>query len=388
MKIPKVILRIDTSRACGREILLGISQYCNTLGHWRLSQELPFFINSSNSRDDPSLPENWLADGMVVARPEIPDSVRALGVPVIGIDILNPVEGMPNILGDNAAIAEMARKHFMERGFTHLAYCQFAHIHWADERGARFTASARERGLHVYPYVIQGSEQNLTQEDMLYEIATWLLSLPRPTAVFACNDDCARLIGAACAAEGIHVPDEVAILGVDNDEMVCLPHDPPISSIALGFKKAGFEAAALLDRIMKGREPLTSQEIKLLPEHTVTRRSTDTLAVSDQNVATALRYIREHAHQAMGVPAVVKAAGVSRRALEYSFQSALGRSINSVIQEQRVERVAKLLIQTNLTVSQIAAELEFTDNEHVSRYFRREKGFTPTAFRKKHGALL
>ncbi len=385
MKIPKVILRIETSRACGRGILLGISKYCHLFSRWRLSQKLPFYLHSGSAADNPNLPENWMADGMVISRPEIPKFVREIGVPVIGIDVLEMVGGMPNIVGDNDEIAAMALKHFIDRGFSQLAYCEFEGISWAIERGVSFSACAKDRDLDVVKYEVKNSGGRFSWDDELYSIGVWLKSLPQPLGLLACNDDCAKLVSAACESAGIAVPDDVAILGVDNDEMVCLPNDPTLSSIALDFERAGFQAAGLLDKIMKGEEKSESQHIILRPTTVKIRQSTDTLAVGDAEVASALRFIRDNVHRAIGVPDVVEATSLSRRGLEYRFKAVLDRPVNKVIREQRAEQVSKMLIETNLSISQIAYKLGFTDIEHISRYFRSVKGMTPTEFRKIYG---
>ena len=387
MKIPKVILRTETSRACGRGILLGISKYCHLFSHWRLTQKLPFYLQSDKSSDDPNLPENWMADGMIISRPEIPEFVRQIGVPVVGIDVLETVSGMPNIVGDNDGIAELALEHYMDRGFSQLAYCEFTGISWAVERGVSFITKAQKKGLDVFKYDIKNIEGRFSWDDELHAIGAWLNSLPHPLGLLACNDDCAKLVSAACKSASIAVPDDVGILGVDNDEMICLPNDPPLSSIMLDFEKAGFEAASLLDKIMKGEEESASQRILLVPSNIEIRQSTDTLAVSDPELASALRYIRDHAQHAISVPDVIEATCLSRRGLEYKLKAVMGQSINKVIRKNRVEGVSKMLIKTNLSISQIAYQLGFTDIEHISRYFRSEKGLSPTEFRKKYGGI-
>ncbi len=385
MKIPKVILRIETSRACGRGILLGVSKYCRLFSQWRLTQKMPFYFDSASFSDNPSRPENWMADGMIVARPDIPKAVREIGLPVIGIDVLEPVADMPNIVGDNDSIAEMGLKHFIDRGFSRLAYCEFKGIPWAIERGTKFIAVAKEKGLEIVKYTVGDSTGRFSWDEELNAIGAWLKSMQYPLGIFACNDDCAKLISAACQAANVRCPEEVAILGADNDEMICLPNDPPLSSIVLDFEKAGFEAAGLLDRIMKDQEKSASQRIVLHPTHVETRKSTDVLAVKDNEVAAALQYIRDHADQAIGVPDVVEASSLSRRGLECRFKAVLGKSINRIIRQQRAEKVSKLLIETNLPISQIAYKLGFTDIEHISRFFRSIKQMSPSEFRKQYG---
>lgn len=385
MRLPKVILQIETSRACGRGIILGISKYCSLFSRWRLSQSLPYYFDTTNK--SPNIPENWVADGVIIGTGEIPESIRQLGIPVVGIDIRKPIFNMPNIIGDNNSIAGMATNHFIDRGFSQLAYCGFSGISWAVERGFSFVNHAKEQGVDVAKYEIQNSKGQFIWDDAIIEIGGWLRELSFPLGLLACNDDCAKLISVACESEGIRVPEDVAILGVDNDEMICLMNDPPLSSIVLDFEKAGFEAAELLDKIIKGQEESASQRIVLQATHIKVRQSTDILAIHDPEIQMALRFIRDNADHSIAVPDVVEATTQSRRGLEYRFKGVLGRSINKVIRSERAERVARMLIETNSSVSQIAYELDFTDIEHISRFFSSVKGISPTAFRKQHGKL-
>ncbi len=386
MKIPKVILRIETSRVCGRGILLGISKYCRFFSHWRLSQQLPFYLLSSSSDGDPNLPENWMADGMIVARPEVPEYVRQMGIPIIGIDIQEPVPGIPNIVGDADLIAELALEHFVNRGFTKLAYCGFDGISWATKRGERFSYFAQKKGIDVTMYQMMDFRTRFSWDEELYKIAEWLGNLPYPIGMLACNDDCSKLISSACELAGIRVPDDVAILGVDNDEMLCLPNDPTLSSVVMDFEQAGFEAARLLDRIMKKEEKLGLQTIVLKPSHIVTRQSTDFFAVNDSDVAEALNFIKNHVNEPIGVPEVVESTSLSRRGLECRFKKVLGHSINKVITNFRVEQISKMLVETNFSISQIAHNLKFTGAEHISRYFCKVKKMSPSEFRKKYAS--
>jgi len=383
MKVPKVILRFETSRACGRGILLGISKYCNLFSRWELRQKPPFYLHSRNQIDNPMLPENWAADGMVVDLPDIPVAVREMGVSVIGVDILDSIQGVPNIVADDYTIAKIALEHFMDRGFSQLAFCGFEGIHWSFKRGKNFAELAQAQGIHVAEYQVKNVQEAFFLDEALLAITGWLENLTYPSGLLACNDDCGKMVSAACESAGIRVPEDIALLGVDNDEMICLPNNPPLSSVVQNFEKAGFEAAKLLDRIMKGREKLADQKIVIQSTHVAARHSTDILAADDPVISKALQYIRKNINQPIGIPEVVAATTISRRALEYRFQKVLGRSIGSLIRSQRVDQISKLLIETNLSISQIARELGYTSAEHISRYFRREKGMSPSEFRNK-----
>jgi LacI family transcriptional regulator len=365
MNVPKVILRFETSRACGRGILLGISKYCNLFSRWDLKQKSPFYLHSRNQIDDPLLPESWVA--------------------VIGIDIRESVQGVPNIIPDDYTIAKIALEHFINRGFSQLAFCGFEGIQWSFKRGKHFAELAKAQDIDVAEHQLKNVQDAFFMDETLLAISKWLENLTYPLGLLATNDDCAKIVSTACESAGIRIPEDIALLGVDNDEMVCLPNSPPLSSVVQNFEKSGFEAAKLLDRIMKGREKLANQRIVIQSTHVVARHSTDILAAADPEIATALQYIRQNINQPIGIPDVVAETMMSRRALEYRFQKVLGRSIGSMIRSQRADQISKMLMETNLTISQIAHELGYTSSEHIARYFRREKGMSPNEFRNTKG---
>jgi len=383
--IPKVILRIETSRACGRGILRGIAKYCRLCNVWRLSQKPPFYLIDGES-EELSWPENWVADGMIISQPEVPETIMKIGVPIIGIDVREKIPNMPNIIGDADSIAQMAASHFFERGFRNFAYCGFEDIDWSIERGLKFDEIVTEAGFHCHRYR-QTEKKRRSWDDELFFVAEWLSSLPKPLAVFSCNDDLCWKVNQACQSADIKVPDDVALLGVDNDEMICLPSDPPLSSIALNFERAGFEAAQLLNKLIFRMEKSKSQKIVLQPTHIVIRQSTDTLAISDSDVSSAIRFIREHFNEPITVLDVVNSTTISRRSLENRFRQYLGLSINAEIRRVRIDHVAMMLTETNLTISQIAADIQYTDVEHLARYFRQEKGISPLEYRKRIGPI-
>jgi LacI family transcriptional regulator len=213
----------------------------------------------------------------------------------------------------------------------------------------------------------------------------WLKSLPKPVGLMACNDICGREVLQACAAAGLRVPDEVAVVGVDNDELMCELSNPPLSSIALDVENAGYEAARLLDSLMSGH--LAGERIvQVEPVYVVTRQSSEIMAPHDPSVATALQFIRNHAGQPIGVPHVVEHAGVSRRTLERRFLSALGRSISSEITQCRLERAKRLLLETDLPSHRVAAGAGFGTIKTFNRVFRRAAGVSPQRFRQNAAA--
>jgi LacI family transcriptional regulator len=202
----------------------------------------------------------------------------------------------------------------------------------------------------------------------------------------ACNDDYAQQLVVACKSARLHIPDQVGVVGVDNDELVCELSSPPISSVAINFERAGFESARLLDRWMRlGKIPLPAR-ITAPATHVVSRLSTDILAVEDPQLLKALRFIRDHARENFRVAEVARAGGLSRRALENRFRWELGRSILQEIRRIRVDMIARMLIETDLPVSHIAEALGYENLQHIARYFRKEKNLSLVAFRKRYGS--
>jgi LacI family transcriptional regulator len=176
----------------------------------------------------------------------------------------------------------------------------------------------------------------------------------------------------------------VAVIGADNDELLCELSDPPMSSVAINFERAGYESAELLARLMAGRRAV-SRAIVVRPTHVIARQSTNILAIEDAHVAKSLRFIRLHGREAIQVGDVVAASGLSRRVLEKRFRKLLGRSVLSEIRRVRVAHICRLLAETNLSVSQIADSLGYTSIEHIARYFRSEMNSSPLTYRRQHG---
>jgi LacI family transcriptional regulator len=215
-------------------------------------------------------------------------------------------------------------------------------------------------------------------------LAAWLKALPKPVGLMACNDDCGVQVMEACKATGLTVPDLIGVVGADNDEVVCGLSNPAMSSVAINFERAGFEAAEALDQLMKGAKR-ASNKITVPATHIATRRSTDVVAVSDPALGKALRFIRDHSRKAIGVSDVARAAGFSRRALERRFRNEIGISILDQIRKARTEEICKMLVETTLPVGQIAESLGFEDVQHFARYFRAAREISPLAYRKSFG---
>ena len=271
----------------------------------------------------------------------------------------------------------------MERGFRHFAYCGDARFAWSAARGEYFSLFIRGSGGTCAVYA---AEKARTGGDAETDgIARWLRGLPKPVAVFACYDARGQCVLDACRRAGLAVPEEVAVLGVDNDAVLCALSPPPLSSISLNTQRTGWQAAALLALMMGGgKVPAETQLVP--PLGVVTRQSTDVLAVDDPPVARALRYIREHACEGLGVSDVLRHCPMARRTLEARLKALLGRTPRAEIARVQMNRVKELLASTDLALAEIAGRAGFRHPEYLSVVFKRETGVTPGEYRKQHGA--
>ena len=208
----------------------------------------------------------------------------------------------------------------------------------------------------------------------------WLQTLEMPVGVMACNDVRARHVLEACHSLGVRVPEDVAVIGVDNDELVCELSDPPLSSIEQGMRRLGYQAAALLDQLMQGKDAPQTQFV-VAPEGVVARRSTDTLAVSNAEVALAARFIREHACDGLSIGDLTAMVGLSRSTIERKFKAITGRTIHAEIERVRLERARTLLAETDLPMKQVAAQAGFKYIQYMATLFRRRLKQTPREYR-------
>lgn len=379
--MPRVILLIESSRSSGRSLLRGIASYARHHGPWAFYWE-PGGLEPKASARLQSLD----ADGIVLRDLDRVEEITARGLPAVVVGHSHrEIAGVPNVITDSDAIGALAAEHLLRGGLRHFAYCGFEGLPWSVQRGEAFRRHVEQAGHAVHRYEGPGNLRgaaNWTAERQ--SMARWLRTLPKPLGLMACNDDRGEQVIEACKTAGVVVPDDVAVLGADNDDLVCELSDPPMSSVAIGFERAGYECAAALDRLMRG-QPVNEPRILVQATHVVTRRSTDIVAAEDPGLAVALRFIRDHANENISVPHVARAAGLSRRVLEKRFRGLLRRSALDEIRRIRADKIGRLLLETNEPVANIALSLGFGSPDHVARYFRKATGQTPLEYRRRHG---
>ena len=372
----RIVLLIETSREFGRQLIIGIARYSKFHGPWSFYKE-QIGLKSSV----PHL-TSWKPDGIIMRDSLIRHELIALKIPTILVqhDLSCP-KNLPVIKTDSSSIAKMASDHLIEKGFKNIAFCGFDQFEWSNNRKVHFCQYVSDAGFVTHVY---SSPKNIKKHDWENEqlhVSEWLKNLPKPIGILACNDDRGHHILEVCKRIGLKVPEDVAVIGVDNDPMICEIGDPPLTSIALNVESAGYEAARLLDHLIDAK--MTNGEPVLVsPTHVVQRQSTDILAVNDAEVASAIRFIKENAKNKILVKDVVKKTRISRRNLEQRFRKTVHRSIYDEIRQIRVELISKMLIETDFPISQISSFFNFTDIEHISRYFKKEKGIGLREFRK------
>lgn len=377
----KVALLVETSNGYARGLLKGIIAYIREHEHWSV-----YLGEHGRGDDPPKWLSNWRGDG-VIARIEndrIARVVMKAGLPAVDVSAARKLSKLPWVETDDRAIAYAAARHLLDRNFRRLAFCGDDRFNWSRWRCEHFQKAAAEAGATCSVY--KPSPRALADWDtMENEIGQWLLSLARPVGVMACYDIRARHVLDACRRVGLEVPDQVAVVGVDNDEFLCDLTDPPLSSVAPDSVRTGYEAAALLDRLMAGKEKRQGQAIFVEPLGVISRRSTDVLALGDVEIASAVRFIREHACEGIAVKELLSAIPLSRRVLEDRFRKLLGRTPHDEIVRVRFERVRQLLRESALPLSAIATRSGFRNAEYLTTAFRREFGVSPNAYRKSAG---
>lgn len=381
MRKPKsVALLIETSNAYARGLLSGIVAYMHEHETWSI-----YLPEQERGASPPDWLQNWPGDGLIVRieNDTIAAAVRTLKIPVVDVSAARHIPHIPWAETNDEAIAKLALEHLLERGFRSLAFCGEPDFNWSNWRQEAFERLVRETGLECQ--VFQAHSRRSPGFSFAAErrrLASWIQSLPRPVGVFACYDIKAQQVLDICREQSVKVPEELAILGVDNDELLCNLCTPPLTSVMPAAKRTGREAARLLDMLMNGEE-VQEQSIRVDPLGIATRRSTDALAVDDEEIAAAVRFIRDHACDGINVHDVLKEVPLSRRVLETRFRDLVGRTPHQEITRRRIDRIRQLLRETDLTLGQIALRTGFQSEEYMSVAFRRATNIPPGQYRRE-----
>ena len=376
--IPNVAALVDTATEWGRRLIRGIISYTHQHGPWFL------WTHPSVQRPPLHLPPGWQGQGIIarVANRNMARHVLSAGVPVVNVCTAEiPGIDLPQVVINLEAAARMAVHYLLDRGLRHFAYCGYHLQSYTQRHHGAFCKAVAEAGLASATYRPRRTSRDVekgwrqAQEDL----QRWLLALPKPVGIVTWTGDRGQEVIHVCRRAGLIVPDEVAVLAADDDPLLCEACHPPISGIALTSEQIGYEAAAMLDRLMHGRR--TKRLVVIEPTRVVERQSTETLAMEDREVAQAVQFIRNHAALPIQVADVLRAVPLSRRQLERRFQKALGRTPASEIRRVHLERAKQLLLETEMAIPQVAAASGFGAREYLARVFKSETGLSPLKYR-------
>lgn len=382
----KIVLLIPSSRGYERTLLSGIAKYARYHGPWIFYMELPDYGAKRAVRKKLDWLHDIGADGIVARIPyvyEVEDLIKTR-IPFIFTDIQRKLTDLPCILPDCESMAKMGVEYFLEKGYTNFAFCGFANSHWCNERGNYFSEFVRRNGYHPHFFFEKSGQLTKSWEKQETEMVDWLLQLPQPVGILTSNDDMGRHLIQSCRIAGLMVPEEVAVLGADNDILVCELSEPSLSSIAYNIESSGYQAAEILHQMIDNK-PLTQLDVVVKPTHIVTRQSTDILAIEDQNLTRALNFINQNFKNHIKVTDIARAAAVSVRVLQKKFQELLGRTPHEEVTRVRMEYAVMMLIESNLPLSNIAYSIGFEEVKYFTRLFTKSKGLSPVAYRKKYG---
>lgn len=375
---PKVALLIETSNSYAREVLHGVRAWVRENGPWHIR-----LTEQGRGAAVPAWLRQWDGDGIIarVENARIARALRATGLPVVDVSAALPRLDFPRVATDAEATARMAAEHLLERGLRHFAFCGYRRAHWSSLREAAFVRAVQRAGFTCWSF---SPEAGPVDAEIL-AIADWLRGLPRPLGVLASLDPRGQQVLAACRMAGLSVPEQVSVIGVHNDELLCELCDPPLTSVIPNAQRAGYEAAALLARGMAGRR-LATRLHKIAPVGVAARQSTDLAATEDERVARAMRFMQQRAAGGANVGDVLRAVPMARTALERRFKAAVGTTPYAHLRKLRLERVRELLVGTNLPIGEIAAATGFDHPEYLSAMFKRECGLSPREFRARRRA--
>ena len=380
----KVAFLIESSRAYGRGLLRGAAAYARSHGPWSIYQH-----ERSLGDAVPHWFDEWQGDG-IIARVEsrtLAQKIEELQIPTVELRGRFTIPKVPLIDTNDLACIRLACDHLLEQGFREFAYCGFAGANYSDRRKQFVTDYLAESNIvpqiRESPMSQSKDVSSIEAEGLLHEeeLGNWLASLPKPIGLIACNDVRAQQVLNVCRERGIAVPDEIAVIGVDNDELICELTDPPLTSVEHDTYQIGYKAAELLESMMRGNQP-SSLRTLINPLGILLRRSTEVFAVEDEEVAIAIRLIRDNARNGLSVSELASQLNMSRSTLDRRFAKSIGRSPKTEINRVLLNTVKQLLIDTDYNLPVVAKMAGFEYVEYMCTLFKEKTGITPGDYRK------
>ncbi|MDF1740027.1 MAG: DNA-binding transcriptional regulator [Verrucomicrobiales bacterium] len=377
--IPRVAILVETSRSYTRDLLSGVSRYIQRHGHWSTFLELRAFESSP-----PPWLNHWDGDGILTRTHSaaMAGAIREAGVPAIELRSTKYNQTLPFVGMDNALIGETVAEHFLNRGYRRFAVYTLDTEQFFRDRVSNFVTRVKQAGAGCESLPAHGETTPEDWEAHQTELIAWIESIEKPVGIFAANDQLAVRLLDACRRAGIVVPEEVAVVGCENETTLCDFASPALTSVKFDGETVGYRAAGLLDKLMQG-ETVPAESILIPPKGIEVRASSDEYVIEDPVVLRAVKLIREHAFEGITVAEIVKALRVSRSTLERRMKATLKRGTKEEILRLQFREVNRLLRNTDLTIEAISDLAGFTHTHYLQTSYRERYGITPGAYRKK-----
>ena len=381
---PDIAILIGTSIQWGRQVIDGINQYNREHSPWHI------FLEARGMDETLELPPDWHGDGVIarIACEKLARQLKELNIPVVNISSIQVAgtEDFPRVTTNNELFAQLALNYFLDLGFNHIGYFSLRRICYIARQHDAFLKAAKQAGIECSVYEAPPGTGPAPAWNLdIRSLREWLKNLPKPTGILTWNATCARQIVYACEQEGLFVPDDVAVLSAADDDLLCELSHSPLSAVDVRAKQIGYRAAELMDQLLQKK--ISNQTVLIEPGGVITRQSTDTLAIKDQQLAAAIRFIRNHVSENIQVGDVARHAGLSRRVLERRFTQILSRTPAQEIRRVKLDCAKQLLIKTELSIPDIAETAGFGSPEYLAYVFRSHEKMTPLAYRKKNRQL-
>ena len=360
----------------------GLVRYAKGVGSWSLQRMPLYYSLMHGERGVLEYVKRWKADAIVAQLNEVDiDLFKELNIPVVVQNYEDRNQAVSNLTGDYFSTGVMAAGFFLKRGYRNFAFYGFKDAIWSRER-----LDGYRQEIEKHHYYLSTLENNKNEEEWNYNhtgLGNWLMALPKPVALFACDDYYALQVSETCNLYDIDIPGEIAVLGVDNDELLCNISDPSLSSIVLDVENGGYRVGELLQRLIneKNIEPVN---IVIDPLRIECRGSTEKYIISDKYIQMVMEYIEENFSNAISVKDLLKKVPLSRRVLEKKFKEETGITLYQYIQNCRIEQFSRLLLTTDSSLLDAAFLSGFDNYKNVSRVFKKYKDLSPAEYRKKY----
>lgn len=378
----KVLVVIDYSSEFSRRLMRGLIDYSKDNGPF-IFYRLPSYYKALYGKE--GIVE-WAKEREVDAiialwDHEKTNRLKQLNIPVLLQNYKERSDFYSNITGDYYGTGVMGANFFIQRNFKNFAFYGNRKAIWSRERADGFKDEVEKMGGNYFYFESESLRDGEWSESHVL-LDKWLLSLPKPVAILACDDNFALQISEICKMKNIKIPQEVSLLGVDNDDLICNLSDPPISSIVLDIERGGYEAGRIIHQLIK-KEKSEPFNIIINPTRLELRQSTELYNIEDEYIEKIVKHIVKKFNTQISIDALSELVPLSRRSLEVRFKREMGTSIYQFILKLRIDCFSHLLLTTNRSLFDLALESGFNDCKNISRVFKKSKGVTPIEYRQK-----